>query len=179
SQYEPGELIGAPQSTVNSGTHSKGFFQNMWRVIQNASVWQGEICNRAKDGSLYRVDTTIVPLLDESGLPERYMSIGTDVSQLRRTERRVRRLAFFDQLTELPNRAAIVKHLNEAAVRPGDDYRALLTIGFEDLMLVNDAFGYELGDRMLKVIAEALATLIENRGDLVKSPSDRKSTRLN
>jgi len=171
SRYAHDEIVGAPQNLVNSGTHAKEFYRKLWRTIQNGEVWHGELCNRAKDGSLFWIDTTIVPLVDEAGVPERYMSIGTDVSQLRRTERRVRKLAFFDQLTELPNRAAIIKHLNEAAARPGDDVRAMLTIAFEDLPLVNDAFGYEMGDRMLRVVAEALGGLIEQRGQLSKAPS--------
>jgi len=171
TEYSLDEIIGSPQNLVKSGTHSKDFYWRMWRTIQSAEVWHGEICNRAKSGSLYWVDTTIIPLLDESGMPERYMSIGTDVSQLRRTERRVRRFAFFDLLTDLPNRAAILKHLDEASTRPGDDVRAMLTIAFDDLPLVNDAYGYETGNRLLQVIAESLGSLVEHREGLSKSPS--------
>lgn len=171
SKYSHEELIGAPQSIVNSGTHPKEFFKKMWTTIRSGQVWHGEICNRAKDGSLYWVATTILPMLDEAGKPERYMSIHTDVTQLRESERRVRKLAFFDQLTGLPNQTAIIRHLDEATKRPGSDYRAMLTIGFDDLLLVNDALGYETGDRMLCIIAQTLTGLIEGRGGLPRTPS--------
>ncbi len=171
SKYSLEELIGAPQSIISAGTHSREFFAKLWHEIGQGEVWQGEICNRAKDGTLYWVDTTIIALVDEAGVPERYMSIGNNVSQLRQTERRVRKLAFFDPLTKLPNRSAIVKHLDESVNRPGDDFRAVLTVAFEELSLVNDAFGYEMGNRMLRVIGAALTGFIEDRNGLPKTPA--------
>lgn len=164
SQYTLDELIGAPQSIVNSGVHPKSYFKEMWATIGRGHIWQGEICNRAKDGSKYWVATTIVPLLDRSGKPERYLSIRTDVTKLRETELRVRKLAFFDTLTGMPNRARMVKHLAEvpsAGIQPSEEYQAYLAVSFEDLSLLNDAFGFETGDRALRSIAQMLTDMVE------------------
>ncbi len=80
SGYSREELIGANQSIVNSGYHSKKFFQQMWRTISRGKVWQGEVRNQAKDGSFYWVDTTIVPLLDHNNNPNQYISIRYEIS---------------------------------------------------------------------------------------------------
>ncbi|MDX8396860.1 MAG: EAL domain-containing protein [Mariprofundaceae bacterium] len=80
SQYAREEIIGQTHQMVNSGHHSKDFFEKMWATISLGKVWQGEIKNRRKNGSLYWVDTTIVPLVDSNNVPERYISIRADIT---------------------------------------------------------------------------------------------------
>ena len=74
SKYTEGELIGAPHSIVNSGFHDKKFFIDLWKTISKGKVWQGDILNKAKDGSNYWVGSTIVPIL-EGGKIKEYFSI--------------------------------------------------------------------------------------------------------
>ena len=80
SKYSSSELIGQTHQIVNSGYHSKEFFKEMWTTISSGAIWKGEIRNKAKDGSIYWVDTTIVPFMDPDGRPERYVSIRSDIT---------------------------------------------------------------------------------------------------
>ncbi|MDO9365355.1 MAG: PAS domain S-box protein [Methylotenera sp.] len=168
SGYSYDELIGQDHVILNSGLQPDGFWKEMYRVVAKGEVWHDEVCNRAKDGHLYWVDTTIAPYMGENGKPQSYISIRTDISERKAAEEKSNYLALYDALTGLPNRRLLNDRLNQAlasSTRSGRD-GALLFLDLDHFKTLNDTLGHDVGDYLLQQVAQRLTASVRE-GDTV------------
>jgi PAS domain S-box-containing protein len=139
SKYSREELLGQKHRIINSGYHPEGFFHSLWQTVTHGRVWHGEIKNKAKDGSFYWVDVTIVPFLNDQGKPQRYVAIRTDITERKAAGEKIARLnAELEQrVVERTAQLQAANHeLETFSYSVSHDLRAPLrhVLGFMDLL---------------------------------------------
>lgn len=166
--YSPEEVIGKPTSTFKSGRHDKNFYQNMWKSLSENKFWQGEIWDRRKNGEIYPKWLTITAVTDINGLTTNYVGTFTDLSDHKEAKEAIHRLAFYDPLTDLPNRRLLQDQLNMALTNSARDgqFGAVLMIDLDHFKLINDTKGHAVGDLLLVEVAKRLKSCVR-RGDTV------------
>lgn len=167
SGYSHDELVGQNHKIVLSDHHPEEYFEELYETVRENNIWRGEICNRAKDGSLYWVDMTIVPMLDENEETISYFTLRIEINDRKRLMGELHTQAYNDSLTGLPNRAAILNSIQEAIERGPDHQFALLFLDFDRFKLINDSLGHDMGDELLKKIAERLKQALRGTDELI------------
>ena len=172
--YRPEEVVGRTPRILKSGETPEDEYRQMWRTIRRGEIWFGEFCNRKKDGQLVWWLSTISPIKDESGRITHYVSIAEDIGELKYAEDTIRHLAYFDPLTELPNRTLFKDRLGQAATN-AVHYGELLGLMFIDLdrfKSINDTLGHQQGDDLLRQVANRLKTALPEGGSMARLGGD-------
>lgn len=167
--YQMSEVLGhRHMELVKSGKQDDSFYRELWKTVLAGQVWHGELVNRRKSGMLYDEEMTITPLPDARGEIRHFVCVKQDISARRMAEGRIRNLAFYDHLTGLPNRRLLMDRLGKAlshGARLGR-WGALMFIDLDNFKDLNDTRGHDVGDRLLKLVAQRLQACIRD-GDSV------------
>ncbi len=162
SGYSAEEAIGKDPGILSSGHHDAQFYAEMMSALQTCNRWEGEIWNRRKNGEMYPEWLSIVRVLDQFGEVEQYVAVFSDISKRKETEGLLYQQANYDLLTELPNRMLTQDRLRSALVRAkrlGTEV-AVLHIGLDRFKWVNDTYGHDAGDALLKSTAQRLELIV-------------------
>jgi diguanylate cyclase len=168
------ELLGESPALVKSGMQSEVFYAELWRTILAGNAWRGQMVDKRKDGSLYSVDETITPLLDEQGVITHFIAIQQDMTLQKDEQQRVQYLAYHDVLTGLPNRALFLD-LEQQAMSYANRTQhglALLYLDLDGFKGVNDLFGHAVGDRLLLAVADRLSAAIRKSDTVARFGGD-------
>lgn len=166
--YGAEEVVGKTPKILQSGRHDRDFYREMWDTITRTGGWNGEIWDRRKNGELYPKWLTISAVKDDAGHVTHYIGSHFDISERKKSEELIHSLAFFDQLTGLPNRTLLTDRLKQAMTASGRSglYGALLFIDLDNFKSLNDTLGHDMGDLLLQQVAQRLS-LCGREGDTV------------
>ncbi len=158
SGYDETELIGRNPRILKSDRQDDAFFEAMWSSIRSEGRWTGEIWNKGKNGSVYPVLLSVDTIKDERGEPSCYVGITADIGKLKKAEENLNRMAFYDSLTGLPNRALFMDRFKQALARAqrAGNRVALVYLDLDRFKHVNDSLGHHAGDELLSKTAERI-----------------------
>ena len=160
--YNTDEVVGKNPRILSSGRHPKEFYANMWQQLLDSGTWTGEIWDRRKNGEIYPKWVTITAVKDGSGKTTEYVSIFSDITKRKQAEDEIRNLAFFDALTQLPNRRLLDDRLEQAiaASKRSGHYGAVMFLDLDNFKPLNDTHGHKAGDLLLVEVARRLASCV-------------------
>lgn len=158
--FTANEVIGRRPSILKSGEHDESFYRKVWTALKQGRSFRGVFINRNKNGLLFHEEKTISPISNRAGEITHYISTGRNVNARIATERQLQRLAYFDELTGLPNRKQLLRRFEEyAESETVSGVRVLLLLNISNLKNINDTLGRRAGDQALREIACRLKSL--------------------
>ncbi|HEY0843829.1 MAG TPA: EAL domain-containing protein [Noviherbaspirillum sp.] len=166
--YSAVEALGKKPSLLKSGRQGNDFYRQMWSTIGLKGHWEGEIWNRKKNGEIYPEWLVITAVKDSRDRITHYVSAFSDITTRKNAEAQIRNLAFYDPLTNLPNRRLLMDRVTQvlaASARSGR-YGALMLIDLDHFKTLNDTLGHDVGDQLLIQVSQRLSASVRE-GDTV------------
>ncbi len=153
--YAAQEVLGNNPRVLASGRHDREFYAGMWRDLLSEGTWEGEVWDRRKNGQIYPKWSTITALKDPAGVTTEYVAIFRDITERMQAEAEIRNLAFYDALTELPNRRLFLDRFNSALAASARSKLcgAVFFLDMDKFKVLNDTHGHGAGDRFLIEVA--------------------------
>lgn len=172
--YSREEAIGHGMNLLRSGRQDKEFYANLWHDLIETGQWCGEISNRAKDGRIFTEMLTITVVHDRAGKAQRYVALFSDITIEKEREQALRRMAHYDLLTGLPNRALLRERLHQAMAQADRRGTMLVVVclDLDDFKILNDRHGHEVGDEVLTTIARRMKDLMRGGHTLARPGGD-------
>lgn len=166
--YTAKEAVGQTPRLLKSGRHDDEFYRAMWDTLARKGTWQGEVWDRRKNGEIYPKWLTISSVKGDGGAITHYVGSHIDIIERKTAEKEIQHLAFYDSLTQLPNRRFLMEQLQHAMACSARNHRkgALLFIDLDDFKTLNDTLGHNVGDLLLQQVAQRLASCVRE-GDTV------------
>jgi diguanylate cyclase (GGDEF)-like protein/PAS domain S-box-containing protein len=172
--HELDEVRGKNPGVLKSGRHGPEFYREMWQALDQEGHWRGEIWDRRKNGEVYPKLITINVLYGEEGQVTHYVAVFSDISEIKATREELERLAHYDPLTGLPNRALFMDRL-EQIIRQCTRNNALAALLFLDLdrfKNVNDTLGHRAGDELLLQVSRRLMRSVRTSDTVARLGGD-------
>lgn len=172
--YTPDEVIGKNPRLLQSERHGDQFYRTMWDALEHAGTWQGEIWDRRKNGEEFLAFEEITAIRDPSGKVTEYVSTFSDITTIKENEQKLRRIAYYDPLTGLPNRSLFSDRMAQALARAKrhQERVAVLYIDLDRFKLINDGLGRAVGDQLLRILATRLREAMRNEDTVARPGGD-------
>ncbi|EDM56184.1 ggdef domain, partial [Vibrio parahaemolyticus AQ3810] len=152
------EVIGKNPNILRSGHHDDAFYQQLWQQLETKGQWKGEFINRKRDGSIYPQLATISAVMDDKNHLINYICVFEDISVRKAHEEKLQRMAFYDPLTNLPNRTHLISLL-EQHIEMEQPF-ATLFLDIDHFKHINDSMGHFCGDQLLSKLAVRLQDIL-------------------